>query len=74
MRDGCALNLVTQSLSKALHITRGAIMLRGEHEKSDRRSSSALDRGKPSRALYLPPIVASMPTFSHVQIWPSYAA
>ena len=42
-------------------------MLRGEHDKSDRRSSSALDRGMPSRAEYLPLIMASMPTFSHAQ-------
>jgi hypothetical protein len=26
------------------------------------------------RASYLPLVVASMPTFSHVQFWPSYAA
>ena len=35
-------------------------MLRGEHDKSDRRSSSALDRGMPSRAEYLPSIAAAV--------------
>ena len=42
-------------------------MLRGEHDKSDRRSSSALDRGMPIRAAHLPLVVASMPMFSHVR-------
>ena len=49
-------------------------MLRGEHDKSDRHSSSALDRGMPSRAEYLLLIMASMPTFSHAHIWSLYAA
>ena len=49
-------------------------MLRGEHDKSDRRSSSALDRGIPSRASYLTLIITSMPTFSYAQIWPLCAA
>ena len=49
-------------------------MLRGEHDKSDRHSSSALDRGMPSRAEYLLLIMASMPTFSHAHIWSLCAA
>ena len=34
----------------------------------------ALDRGMPSRVAYLPPIISSMPTFSHVDVWPFQAA
>jgi hypothetical protein len=49
VKDGCASNMVPQSHSQkssSLHITRGAIVLRVEHEKSGRCSSS----GMPSRA------------------------
>ena len=49
-------------------------MLRGEHDKSDRRSSSALDRGMHSHAVYLLSIMTNMPTLSHAQIWSLCAA
>ena len=48
-------------------------MLRGEREKIDRFSSSALDLIMPNHTAYLPLIVAIILTFSHVRIWSFHA-
>ena len=51
-------------------LTPGVIVLRGEHERSNGHSSSALDRGITSHAAHLPSIVAIISTSSHVKICP----